>query len=179
MLGHGYRPAPTPDAVLFRPSAWRVLPVVPLIVAFAALANRIALLVASNGTDLAWDDTGSVLAIAAAGATIGAAINIWRMRRNPIWIRVSAAGIELAPRGRPVLLPFDNIDVARVRRRGLLARLEVTPKDLYAIRTELPSRDLPLIRYKRDRAILTMEIGLLRPGPRRLQAELDRFTTPG
>jgi hypothetical protein len=61
-----------------------------------------------------------------------------------------------------------------VRRAGLLTVLEIVPRDLYALHVDLPSRDLSPIRYVDGQAVLTIEIGYLRPYPNRLRAELTR-----
>jgi hypothetical protein len=171
----------TRKAGVFRLSWWAALPLWPLTVALVAGIHHLVLVLAPGaaGTDPARHDVVGILAVAATGGAVGAAINMWRLRRHPVWLRVSAAGMELAPRGRPFFLSWDDIDLVQVRRRGPLARLEVTPKDLYAIRTELPHRDLPRVRHTAEHAILTMGVGFLRPGPRRLRAELNHVNRPG
>jgi hypothetical protein len=101
-------------------------------------------------------------------------VTAWQHRGRPTWIRVSGLGIELAQRGDPVFVGWSQITAARVRHRWIFAVLEVTPADLYAVRTALPSRDLPAIRYRRGVAVFRVEVGAIRPGRSALRAALTQ-----
>ncbi|GIM98256.1 hypothetical protein Ato02nite_100490 [Paractinoplanes toevensis] len=76
-----------------------------------------------------------------------------------------------------MVIGWADITSARVRRRGPLATLEITPRDLYGLRVDLPSRDLPRIRYRNGRPVLIIDIGIFNPGPATLRAELNHHIT--
>ncbi|XVU28814.1 hypothetical protein ACQPZJ_17675 [Actinoplanes sp. CA-054009] len=107
----------------------------------------------------------SVAGLSAFGAVAGTLLVAWSQGRLRAWIRVSEAGVEMAARGAGVLVAWDEIASARVRRSGLFAVLEVEPRDLYALRVAQPSRDLPRVRQRDGRAVLVMDAGFFRPGP--------------
>jgi hypothetical protein len=106
------------------------------------------------------------------GVGLGCAIVMWHRRNRRTWVRVSPAGLELAYRGVPVVLAWPDIEVARVRRRRLLPVLEILPTDLYAVRVDLPSRDLPPIRQTALGPAFVMDLSDFRPGARALRGLL-------
>ncbi|MEU7903481.1 hypothetical protein [Actinoplanes sp. NPDC049118] len=162
--------APTPNAVLFRHSVLRALFIVVGTIVAAWVLVRL-LLSALTGYDMGWDDLGSLQA-PLIGAMIGCGGAAWQQRGRPTWIRVSELGIELAQRGDPVFIAWPQIMAVQVRRRWIFAVLEVTPADLYAVRSALPSRDLPAIRYRRGVAMFRIEIGMIQPGRSALRAAI-------
>lgn len=158
----------------FRLRLWVPLMVVPALTVIGVFVLDL-ILSAVFGGPVSWDSMAASARSVAVGAAIGATLGMW-LRFRRVWIRTSPTGIELAPQGNAVLLPWDTIDAAWVHRRGLQYWLEVTPKDLYAISTDLPSRDLPAIRYDGNRPVLTMDVSFIFPGPSRLRAALASHT---
>ncbi|MGK5685293.1 hypothetical protein [Actinoplanes sp. URMC 104] len=147
----------------------------PPLAAAAGVATLRLLLAAVTGRGPQWADLAGSVGPAALGAFLGCAVVAaakgWHRGR----VTVSDAGLLLAAaRSRGVLIGWDDVVAARVRRRGLLAVLEVVPRDLHALRAELPSRDLPRIRQAGGRPVLSMDVGFLRPGPAELRAALRR-----
>jgi hypothetical protein len=171
-IGGGPHPVGQPDSPVFRSNVWALL--VPPATAAAAVVIFWLLFTVLVGRNVAWQSLVMTALTTAVGALIGNAVGTWRRRGQPVWVRVSPAGIEMAPHGQAVLVAWGNIVTARVRRRGLLTALEVVPVDLYALRTDQASRNLPRLRYPAGRATLSMDVGLLRPGPAVLRAEIDR-----
>jgi hypothetical protein len=112
------------------------------------------------------------LAAGALGAALGYGIAMWHRRNRRTWVRVSPAGLELAYRGVPIVLAWPDIEVARVRRRRLMPVLEIIPTDLYAVRVDLPSRDLPPIRQTALGPAFVMDLSDSRPGARALRGVL-------
>nr|BFE74965.1 hypothetical protein GCM10020092_082660 [Actinoplanes digitatis] len=165
--------APAPDAVLFRSSTLRsLLILVATTVAAWVLAK--VLISALVGHGVGWGDLGSSLLFPMVVPLTVFGGTAWQQRGRPTWIRVSGLGIELAQRGDPVFVPWSQIAEARVRRRWVFAVLEITPADLYAVRSALPSRDLPGILYRRGVAMFRVEVGTIRPGLSELRVTLAR-----
>lgn len=168
--------APSPDAVLFRNSTLRTLfIVVATIVAAWALTALLSSVL--TGQSMGWNDLDALLP-PLIGAMIGFGAAAWQHRGRPTWVRVSGLGIELAQRGDPVFIGWSQITAARVRRRWIFAVLEVTPADLYVVRSALPSRDLPTIRYRRGVAVFRVDVGAIRPSRSALRAALIRNHLP-
>jgi hypothetical protein len=159
--------------MVFRSDVWALL-AAAAVAAVAGVVGLWVLLTVIVGKDMAWQGLVETASAAAVGALIGTAAGIWRRRGRPVWIRISSAGIEMAPQGQAVLISWDNIVTARVRRRGLLAAVDVVPADLDAVRAASAGRDLPRVRHLAGRTALSMGVGLLRPGPAALRAELRR-----
>ncbi|MET8152550.1 hypothetical protein ACIBSW_16215 [Actinoplanes sp. NPDC049668] len=172
-LGPGDVAAPAPDAALFRSSTVRAL----LILVAATVAAWVCaklLISALIGHGVSWEDVGPSLLVPVVGALTFFGATAWRQRGRPTWIRVSGLGIELAQCGDPVFVPWSQITAAGVRGRWIFSALEITPADLYAVRSALPSRDLPAIRYRRGVAMFRVDVGAIRPGRSELRLTLDR-----
>jgi len=172
-LGPGDVAAPTSDAVLFQLSVPRALFSLVAAVLAASLLMHL-LLAALAGHGPSWDDLGFSLLSPVVGAVVGFGLSAWQRRRRPTWVRVSGLGLELAQHGDPVFIAWSQITAAQVRRRWIFAVLEVTPADLYAVKSALPSRDLPRIRYARGVPKFSIEVGTIRPGLPALRAALAR-----
>jgi hypothetical protein len=121
---------------------------------------------------LPWRGLGTQVACTTAGAAIGHGLARLGNRRRPTWIRVSPLGLEIAHRGAPFLIAWTDIVTARVRRRRLVPVLEIIPTDLYALRVQLPSRDLPPVRDTALGCALVVDLSDFRPGARALSAAL-------
>ena len=165
--------APSSDAVLFRHSVRLALFVVVATVAVVLVPMRL-LLSALTGLPVDGEDFAFSLSSALVGTLVGYGVVAWRDHRRPTWVRVSGPGIELAQHGDPVFVPWSRIRSARVRHGWIFAVLEVTPVDLYAVRSVAPSRDLPSIRYRRGVAMFRVGIGAIRPGLSAFRAALAR-----
>jgi hypothetical protein len=139
----------------------------PVVAALARLVRASASGVRPHPADIAW-----TAGTAAAGVALGAGLMIWYLRRHPSWIRVCATGLEIAYRGAPVSLAWPGLTVARVRRRYPLSILEIIPTDMYAIRADLPSRDLPPIRDTPLGPAFVLSLVGFHPGTRALRAAL-------
>jgi len=112
------------------------------------------------------------VAVGAFGTALGYGIAMWQRRNRRTWVRVSPTGLELVHRGVPVVLAWPDIEVARVRRRRLMPVLEIIPTDLYAVRVDLPSRDLPPIRQTALGPAFVLDLSDFRPGARTLRDAL-------
>jgi hypothetical protein len=165
--------APSSDSLLFRHSVRQALFLGVAMVAVAWVPLRL-LLSALTGLPVNGEDLAFSLLSVLVGTLIGYGVRAWRDHRRPTWIRVSGLGIELARRGDPVFVPWSQIRSVRVHRRWIFAVFEVAPVDLDAVRSVLPSRDLPSIRYRRGVAMFRVEVGTIRPGRSALRAALAR-----
>jgi hypothetical protein len=162
---------PALDAVLFRRSVpWDLFVLVPAVLAVSVLLRL--LLSMLGGYGVSWDVIDANLSIPVLGMLAGYGVTAWQQRGRPTWVRVSSLGIELAQNGDPVFIAWSQITAARVRRRWIFAILEVAPVDLYAVRSALPSRDLPRIRYSRGVPMFRIEVYAFRPGLPALRAAL-------
>ncbi|MFK3982674.1 hypothetical protein ACI2K4_20145 [Micromonospora sp. NPDC050397] len=104
-----------------------------------------------------------------------AGLGTWAQRRRPNWVRISPAGIELAAaRRQPVLVPWAAVEAVRFRWFGPFTELEVTPTSLDATAARSPGGREFRIGERAGRPTILTEVGLLRPGPRELRAELTR-----
>jgi len=90
--------------------------------------------------------------------------------RRWTWIRVSGPALELARRGRPVVLSWEIVESATIRRRGPFAVLHV------ALRPGVVAPPAPAQRprLRRGRLTYTVDVGLLQPGVQFLRSELAR-----
>ncbi|MFE9207211.1 hypothetical protein [Micromonospora sp. NPDC007230] len=91
------------------------------------------------------------------------------------WIRISSAAVELARSGRPVVLSWEAIESATIRRSGPFAVLQV------ALRPDAVAPPAPAQRprQRRGRRIYTVDVGLMQPGVQALRAELARHLPQG
>lgn len=166
--------APARDAVLFRSS-----PVRTFSVAFAVLL--LTYVAAAALTDLLLGDAGdswwsTVTQAAVLGALVAGAYTFCSRAALTTWVRISAGGLELAAQGSdPVLLSWDDIATAGIRRAGLRTLLEVTPVDLdrvHPVAGEGPG--WPTMRDSENGPTFTADLSQVWPGPRALRRELDR-----
>jgi hypothetical protein len=102
------------------------------------------------------------------GAQIGA-------RRQPGWVRSSAAGLELAASGRvPVFLPWQQVRSVAFRRRGPYTELVITPVDVTAAGYARGPGRAPRTRRRNGEQTFVVEAGLMTPGPAAMADELNR-----
>jgi hypothetical protein len=106
-------------------------------------------------------------------------VAVTQVVRRRLWVSVSAAGLEIAQRGVPILVEWDNVASASVRRRGLFAVLEVTPVDLRRVRRLGPGADLPQVQRLAGGLGFRIEVGTLWPIPGVLRAALTRHAPGG
>ncbi|MFU8854678.1 hypothetical protein ACNAW0_27450 [Micromonospora sp. SL1-18] len=112
--------------------------------------------------------------LALVGGLIGAVVfsGVWLVghRGRWAWIRMSSTAVELARRGRPVVLAWEAIESATIRRPGPFAALQVT------LRPEAVTPPAPAQRphQRRGRRIYIVDVGLMQPGVQALRAELAR-----
>lgn len=165
--------APAGDAVLFRSSPLRTFAAVLVIVAAAyllvtPLVNR---LVGGDGDLLA-----TAVQAGIAGVLVGGGFALSARSSLPTWVRVSAAGLELAAQGSdPVLLAWPDIRGVVVRRTLTRTVLEVTPVDLdrvHPVDGEGPG--WPTMTDTDAGAAFTADLTQVWPGPRALRRELAR-----
>ncbi|GAB1644313.1 hypothetical protein [Krasilnikovia sp. MM14-A1259] len=127
-----------------------------------------------SGLSVRWADLAQTAGSCGLGVLIVNAAVGRQRGRYWSWFRISDAGIEIGARRAGVFIDWEDILSAQVRRPGLLAVLEIVPRNLYALRVELPSRDLPRIRYSGGQPVLTVDAGYFRPGLDELRAALRR-----
>lgn len=91
------------------------------------------------------------------------------------WVRMSSAAVELARNGRPVVLSWEAIESATIRRPGPFAVLQV------ALRPDAVAPPAPAQRprQRRGRRIYIVDVGLMQPGVQPLRAELARHLPQG
>jgi hypothetical protein len=167
--------APARDAVLFRSSPWRTFLAVfvILLVSYLAVSPVVALITSGSG--------GSTVAQAVVIGGAVAAVYAWSSRAAlNTWVRVSAAGLELAAQGSdPILLAWADIDSVVVRRVGLRTVLDVTPVDLdrvHPVQGEGPG--WPAMEVTDTGVAFAADLSELWPGPRKLRRELARRLHP-
>lgn len=102
-----------------------------------------------------------------------------QLARRRLWVSVSAAGLEIAQRGVPILIEWDNVASASVRRWGLFAVLEVAPVDLRRVRQLRPGADVPPVQRLAGGLGFRIEVGTLWPIPSVLRAALTRHAPGG
>jgi hypothetical protein len=169
--------APAGDAVLFRSSPVRTFVAVFVIVVAAyllvsPLVNRLV----GDGDDL----VATVVQAGVAGALVGGGFALSARSSLPTWVRVSAAGLELAAQGSdPVLLAWPDIRAVVVRRSLTRTVLEVTPVDLdrvHPVDGEGPG--WPTMTETDSGTAFTADLTQIWPGPRALRRELARRMHP-
>ncbi|GAA4245424.1 hypothetical protein GCM10022255_012740 [Dactylosporangium darangshiense] len=107
--------------------------------------------------------------------TVVASVVMLSWRRRPAWVRVSAAGVELAAtRRQPVLLPWSAVRAVRLRYRGPFTELLVTPSGLDADAVAPIWAWAPRLHRRSGAPAFVVDVGMLTPGPSVLLAELDR-----
>jgi hypothetical protein len=170
--------APARDAVLFRSSPLRTFLAVfvILLVSYLAVSPLVALIGHGGG-----DSVGSTVTQAVVIGAVIAAAYAWSARAAlNTWVRVSAAGLELAAQGSdPILLAWADIDSVVVRRVGLRTVLDVTPVDLdrvHPVQGEGPG--WPAMEVTDDGEAFMADLSELWPGPRKLRRELSRRLHP-
>jgi hypothetical protein len=170
--------APARDAVLFRSSPLRTFAAVfvILLVSYAAASPLVALIVGGAG-----DSAGSTVVQAVViGAVVAAAYAYSSRAALETWVRVSAAGLELAAQGSdPIMLAWEDIDSVVVRRVGLRTVLDVTPVDLdrvHPVQGDGPG--WPAMEVTETGVAFAADLSELWPGPRKLRRELARRLHP-
>jgi hypothetical protein len=162
-----------PDEVFFRefPVRW-LLRLSPIVLLFMLLIRGLFLVAAvAAGASLTFGDFVEAVLISLA-ATVAAGLGVWTVRRrNPGWVRMSAAGLEFAAaRHRATFLPWAGIASVRRRYPRPFTQLLVTPTGLgvssYAQTTGLPPR--------RHDGAFVIDVSMMTPGPEAVLAELDR-----
>jgi hypothetical protein len=115
---------------------------------------------------LDWDLFYPVLA-----GAVGGAAGSWHAQRRR-WVTVSAAGIELAQHGVPILVEWRNVASAAVRRWGPFAVLEVIPVELHQVRALAPGSQVPPVQRLAGGPGFRLDVGMLWPVPSALRAAL-------
>jgi hypothetical protein len=169
--------APARDAVLFRSSPWRTFLAVfvILLVSYLVVSPLVGLVVPGG------DSAGATVAEAVVIGAVVAAAYAWSSRAAlTTWVRVSAAGLELAAQGSdPIMLAWADIDSVVVRRVGLRTILDVTPVDLdrvHPVQGEGPG--WPAMEVTDEGVAFAADLSELWPGPRKLRRELARRLHP-
>ena len=175
--------APARDAVLFRSSPWRTFLAVFVIlsVSYLAVSPLVALIVRGGG-----ETARSTVAEAVVIGAVVAAAYAWSSRAAlTTWVRVSAAGLELAAQGSdPIMLAWADIDSVVVRRVGLRTVLDVTPVDLDRVHPVQVDPVLgegpgwPAMEVTDEGVAFAADLSELWPGPRKLRRELARRLHP-
>ena len=164
--------APARDAVLFRSSPLRTFAAVfaILIVSYVSVSPLVALIVAGGGTS--WSST--ALQAVVIGAVAAGAYAYSSRAALDTWVRVSAAGLELAAQGSdPILLAWSDIDSVVVRRVGLRTVLDVTPIDFDRVHpVQGAGPGWPAVETTEAGVAFAADLSELWPGPRRLRREL-------
>ncbi|SCF22475.1 hypothetical protein GA0074695_4514 [Micromonospora viridifaciens] len=153
----------------FRPSS-------PLIFGFYLLIAVVAWVFVQAVLAVVWGPPYDLPGAALSGVIFVAvytAVSFALHRRN--WSSVDVAGetLRLAAKGRTAVLPWQVIHSAMVRYPGPFATLRVTlrPEAILPPTTLRP-------RMRAGRAVYQVNVGLLRPTPRVLRAELARHLPP-
>jgi hypothetical protein len=170
--------APARDAVLFRSSPLRTFAAVfaILIISYISVSPLVALIAGDAGTS--WGPT-AVQAVVI-GALVAGAYAYSSRAALETWVRISAAGLELAAQGSdPILLTWSDIDSVVVRRVGLRTVLDVTPVDfdrVHPVQGEGPG--WPAVEATEAGVAFAADLSELWPGPRRLRRELAHRLHP-
>jgi hypothetical protein len=164
--------APARDAVLFRSSPLRTFAAVfvILLISYLAAAPLVALVAGRNAGSW-WSAAWQAVVI---GAVVAGAYAYSSRAALTTWVRVSAAGLELAAQASdPILLAWADIESVVVRRVGLRTVLDVTPVDLDRVH---PVQDAgtgwPAMEVTDQGVAFAADLSELWPGPRRLRREL-------
>jgi len=165
--------APARDAVVFHSSPVRTFAALfaAIVVAYLAVTPLVELIVGDTGPWWSAPMQAAVIGLSTAGAVAFSA-------RSSIttWVRVSAAGLELAAQGSdPVLLDWPDIKHVVVRRVGLRTVLDVTPVDLDLVHpVDGGGPGWPTMTETEDGPAFTADLTQIWPGPRALRRELSR-----
>ena len=166
--------APADDAVLFRSSPVRTFLAVATVIMFAYLAVSPLVGLLVDGADGPWWSTPAQAVVIGVLAAGGFAVSARSSLRT--WVRVSAAGLELAAQGSdPVWLAWPDVAHVAVRREGARTVLEVTPVTLDAVHpVDSPGPGGPAMAETESGTAFTADLTQLWPGPRALRRELAR-----
>ncbi|MCA2218659.1 hypothetical protein [Jidongwangia harbinensis] len=165
--------APADDAVLFRSSPVRTFAAVfgTVVVAYLLVSPLVNRLV-GDADDLASTAVQAVVV----GTLVAGGFALSARSSLPTWVRVSAAGLELAAQGSdPVLLAWPDIRTVVVQRSLTRTVLEVTPVDLdrvHPVDGEGPG--WPAMTETGSGTAFTADLTQIWPGPRALRRELAR-----
>jgi hypothetical protein len=166
--------APARDAVVFHSSPLRTFAamVAVIVVAYLAAAPLVRLVVGND--DGPW--WSAPLQAVVVGLLVASAVALSARSSITTWVRVSAAGLELAAQGSdPVLLDWDDIEHVVVRRAGLRILLEVTPVDLDRVHpVDGAGPGWPAMTETADGPAFIADLTQIWPGPRVLRRELLR-----
>ena len=170
--------APARDAVVFRSSPLRTFAAMfaVIVVAYLAVAPFVRLVVGDDD-DPWWSAPAQAAMI---GLLVAGAVALSARSSITTWVRVSAAGLELAAQGSdPVLLDWQDIRHVVVRRVGLRTVLEVTPVDLDSVHpVNGGGPGWPTMTHSPDGPAFTADLTQIWPGPRTLRRELTRRMHP-
>ncbi|BBH64732.1 hypothetical protein ACTI_14170 [Actinoplanes sp. OR16] len=167
--------APARDAVLFRSSPARMfLMVFAALMAAYLVASPLVARFARGSGDPWW-----VTALQAAAVAAGAAglYTISARASLPTWVRVSAAGIELAAQDSdPILLEWKDVAAVVIKRDGLRTVMHVVPGDLDTVHPVQDAHDEgpALVDTPRGPAF-TADLSQLWPSPRALRREMEHW----
>ncbi|WP_306204296.1 hypothetical protein [Actinoplanes sp. RD1] len=167
--------APAQDAVLFRSHPLRTCAVIfaALLVSYVAVSPLVAWLLGAPAESW-WETVLEGLAIAVITSGIYGVTARSSLRT---WVRSSSAGLELAAQGSdPVLLAWQDIDHAVIRRDGFRMVLDVTPVDLDRVHpvSEEDEGWPALLQEPDGSTAFTADLTQVWPGPRALRRELSR-----
>jgi hypothetical protein len=164
--------APADDAVLFRSSPVRTFLVIAVVVmvAYLAVSPLVKVLIRSAG-DSWWPAVAQAVVI---GALVAGGFAFSARSSLRTWVRVSAAGLELAAQGSdPVWLAWPDIEHIVVRREGARTVLEVTPVSLDVVHpVQGAGPGGPAMAETSSGTAYTADLTQLWPGPRALRKEL-------
>ena len=166
--------APAADAVVFRSSPVRTFLAMCAIIVLTYLAvSPLVGLLLDTADDPWWLTLVQALVI---GGVVAGTATLSARSSLKTWVRVSAAGLELAAQGSdPVLLDWADIKHVVVRREGARTVLEVTPVDMdrvHPVDDEGPG--WPAMTDTASGAAFTADLTQIWPGPRALRRELTR-----
>jgi hypothetical protein len=169
-------PAPAADAVTFRlhplrAFLWRALIFVPLF-----LVSGVFLMIAA-----VWGyppDTSDVMHLLAYPMVLLVVLLVQSVRgdrRNPGWVRVSAAGVEFAVTGQvPAFLPWPAVQAVSSRLRGPFTQLIVWPTRPDAVTVNPAGSPAPQLHQRFGTPAFVIDVGMMTPQPSVLLAELNR-----
>ncbi|GAA4264296.1 hypothetical protein GCM10022255_116620 [Dactylosporangium darangshiense] len=101
------------------------------------------------------------------------------LMRNPHWVRLSAAGVEIGTSyTRAVLIPWSDVESATVRGRSVLANLDIAPRPGAMISLQDAKGRLPLTRMRSGRLCYPVGAGLFPGGPGAVTAALRARGVP-
>jgi hypothetical protein len=167
--------APADDAVLFRSSPVRTFLAVAAVIMVAYLAVSPLVRVLIHSADDPWWLTPAQAAVI--GGLVAGAFAFSARSSLRTWVRVSAAGLELAAQGSdPVWLAWPDIAHIVVRREGARTVLEVTPENLDVVHpVDNAGPGGPAMAETASGTAFTADLTQLWPGPRALRREIARY----